>query len=89
MTFGLGHQRARRCKLRTAMREGGAVGARMLDILELDEICQPLWTFPWLRNYDAAMELFSRSRYMGWPQSTGVDDGTEQRFKVDLGAALP
>jgi hypothetical protein len=42
------------------------VGAGKLQILELKELCQPLWTFPWLKNFDTAKAFFASGRSTKW-----------------------
>jgi len=37
-----------------------------LAVLEVGALCQPLWAFPWLRDYDTAHEFFSRPSYTKW-----------------------
>ena len=42
------------------------VGAGNLAILEIGSLCQPLWAFPWLNDYDTARSFFSRATYSKW-----------------------
>ena len=37
-----------------------------LAVLDIGALCQPLWAFPWLRDYDTAREFFSRPSYTKW-----------------------
>jgi hypothetical protein len=37
-----------------------------LQILEIGELCQPLWAFPWFGDYATSREFFSRSDYTKW-----------------------
>jgi hypothetical protein len=50
----------------TVLRRVKPEGAGKLTILEVGALCQPLWVFPWLRNYDAALEAFSRGSFTKW-----------------------